>query len=115
VDPGGTEFQIDGLALDAICSVVPPEMITTLTTKDSASEAWESIKMMRIGDDRIRKANAQRVCHEYEMLGFHDNEGVEDFAMRLAGILHRLATLDDPESDDKVVLKYLRITRPRYN
>jgi hypothetical protein len=55
------------------------------------------------------------VCHEYEMLGFRDNEGVEDFAMRLAGILHRLATLDDPESDDKVVLKYLRITRPRYN
>jgi hypothetical protein len=49
------------LALDAICSVVPSEMITALATKDSVSEAWESIKMMRIGDDRIRKASAQRV------------------------------------------------------
>jgi hypothetical protein len=34
--------------------------------------------------------------------------------MRLAGIVHQLATLGDLEPDDKVVLKYLRIARPRY-
>jgi hypothetical protein len=114
VDPGGVEFQTNRLALDAICSVVPPEMITVLATKDLASEAWESIKMMRIGDGRIRKASTQRVRREYEMLGFRDGEGVEDFTMRLAGIIHQLATLGDPEPDDKVVLKYLHMARPRY-
>jgi hypothetical protein len=88
VDPGGAGFHTDRLALDAIYSVVSLEMIITLTTKDSASEAWESIKTMRIGDDRIRKASAQRVCREYEMLGFRGGEGVEDFTMRLAGIVH---------------------------
>jgi hypothetical protein len=36
-------------------------MITTLTTKDSAMEDWESIKTMRIGDNNISKANAQKV------------------------------------------------------
>jgi hypothetical protein len=88
VDPGGAGFHTDRLALDAIYSVVPLEMIITLTTKDSASEAWESIKTMRIGDDRIRKASAQRVCRKYEMLGFRGGDGVEDFTMRLAGIVH---------------------------
>jgi hypothetical protein len=34
--------------------------------------------------------------------------------MRLVGIVNQLATLGDPEPDDKVVLKYLWITRPRY-
>jgi hypothetical protein len=34
--------------------------------------------------------------------------------MRLAGTVHQLATLGDPEPDDKVVLKYLCIARPRY-
>jgi hypothetical protein len=35
-DSGGTEFQVDRMALDAICSEVPAEMITSLVTKDSA-------------------------------------------------------------------------------
>jgi hypothetical protein len=48
------------------------------------------------------------------MLMFNNGEGVEDFAMRLAEIVSQLATLGDPQPDDKVVLKYLRITRPRY-
>jgi transposase InsO family protein len=114
VDPGGADFQVDRMALDAICSAVPPEMITALATKESASEAWESIRTMRVGDERIRKASAQKVRREYELLALRDGEGIEDFAMRLAGIVHQLATLGDPEPDDKVVLKYLRIARSRY-
>jgi hypothetical protein len=58
------------MVLDTISSVVPPEMVTMLAIKDSAMEAWESIKTMHIGDDRIRKASAQRVRHEYELLAF---------------------------------------------
>jgi hypothetical protein len=30
VDPGDAEFQVDRMALDAICSTVPLEMVTTL-------------------------------------------------------------------------------------
>jgi hypothetical protein len=102
------------MALDAICSAVPPEMIAVLATKDSAMEAWESIKTMCIGDERIRQAMAQRLRREYEMLTFRDGEGVEEFAMRMAGIVKQLTTLGDPEPDDKAVLKYLQIARPRY-
>jgi hypothetical protein len=58
VDPSDAEFQVDRMALDAICSTVPLEMATTLVTKDMAMEAWESIKMMRIGDERVRLATA---------------------------------------------------------
>jgi hypothetical protein len=54
------------------------------------------------------------VRHEYEMLNFHDDEGVEEFAMRLSGIVHQLATLWDPELDEKVVLKYLCIAQSRF-
>jgi hypothetical protein len=112
VDPGDADFQVDRMALDAICSAVPSEMITALATKDSALEAWESIKVMRIGDDRIRKASAQKVRREYEVLDFHDGEGVEDFAMRLSGMVNQLTVLGDAEPDDKVMLKFLRIPVP---
>jgi hypothetical protein len=88
VDPGDADFQVDRMELDAICSAVPPEMITALATKDSALEARQSIKVMRIGNDRIRKASAQKVRREYEVLDFRDREGVEDFAMRLRGMVN---------------------------
>jgi hypothetical protein len=48
------------------------------------------------------------------MLEFHDGEGVEDFTMWLSGIVNQLAMLGDPEPDDEVVLKFLRIACPRF-
>jgi hypothetical protein len=85
IDPGDVERHVDRTALDAICSVVPPEMISAVATKPSAKAAWECVKMMRIGDERIRKTTAQKLRHEYESLAFRDGEAVEDFAMRLTG------------------------------
>jgi hypothetical protein len=101
--------------LDGICSAVPPELISALATKPSAREAWESIKTMRIGVDRVRKASAQKLRWDYEQLTLRDGEMVEDFAMRLTGMMNQLATLGDPEPDDKIVAKYLRVARPRYH
>jgi uncharacterized membrane protein YgcG len=114
VDLGSTEFQVDRMALDAICSMVPPVMITVFAMKNTVMEAWESFKTMHIGDDRVHMVSANKVRREYEMLVLHDGECIKDFTMRLAGIMNQLATLGDLKPDDKVVLKYLRIARPRY-
>ena len=115
IEPSGViERHVDRMALDAICSAVPSEMISTLAVKESAKEAWESIRVMRVGDDRIRKTSAQRLRHQYEELALRDGEGVEDFALRLTGIVNQLSTLADPEDPKKVFKKYLRIARVRY-
>jgi hypothetical protein len=53
------DMQLDRMALDAICSAILPEMISTIAVKAFAKEAWESIKVMWIGDDPIRKTSAQ--------------------------------------------------------
>jgi hypothetical protein len=105
IDPGDVERHVDRTALDAICSAVPPEMISAVATKPSAKAAWECVKTMRVGDERIRKTTAQKLRREYESLAFRDGEAIEDFAMRLTGVVNQLATLDDPEPDPKVVLK----------
>jgi len=108
------EFDDDRSALDAICTAVPADMVPGLATKDTAKEAWEAIKTLRIGDDRVRKATAQNLRAEYEALKLGDSEAIEEFALRLTGIVQRLATLGDPELNEKVVAKYLRVVRPRY-
>jgi hypothetical protein len=109
------DFQVEHMALDAICSVVPPEMISTLATKPLVKEAWESIKTMRIDVDRVHKASAQKLHREYEQLTFRDGKSIEDFTMQLTSLMNQLVILDDPEANDKVVTKYLLVAWPRYH
>jgi hypothetical protein len=56
VDPGDAEFHVDRMVLDVICGTVPPEMVALLAMKGTTMEVWESIKMMRIGDEHVKLA-----------------------------------------------------------
>ena len=53
----------------------------------------------------------QNLRTEYEQITFRDDEFVEDFALRLSNMVHRLVILGDPEPEAKVVAKYLRVVR----
>jgi hypothetical protein len=43
IEDGGTDQQEEMMALDALCGAVPPEMVPTITKKDTAKEAWDAI------------------------------------------------------------------------
>jgi hypothetical protein len=43
-------------ALDALCGVVPPEMVPMIAKKDVTKEAWDTITIMRVSDDRVEMA-----------------------------------------------------------
>jgi len=81
------KFDEDRSALDTICSAVLEDMVTALATKASAKEAWEAIRTLHIGDDRVRKATAQNLRAEYESIVLCEGEAIEDFALRLTGIV----------------------------
>jgi hypothetical protein len=39
--------------LGIILQVVPPEMLHSLAAKDSAKEAWDALKTLRMGSERV--------------------------------------------------------------
>jgi hypothetical protein len=88
---------------------VPSELIPTLAVKETASEAWEAIRTLRIGDECRRAVTAQTLRTEYETIKLGVGEAIEDFALRFSGVLQRLADLGDPEPDVKAIKKYLRV------
>jgi hypothetical protein len=51
-------YQDEQLALAAILRSVPAEMLPTLRDKRSARAAWEAIKTIRVGVERIRESKA---------------------------------------------------------
>jgi hypothetical protein len=59
-------------------------------------------------------ASAQRVRRQYENIAFHDSEPLDDFALRLAKMVHELEILSDPEEPRKVAAKYLRVIPKKY-
>ena len=82
--------------------------------KDTAKEAWDALKTLRLGSERVREARAQTRCTEFENIRFKDGEKVEQFAMRLTGIVHDLEVLGDGVTEHKAVLKFLRCVPQRF-
>ena len=83
----GAADEDDQSAMEVILKSVPTEYVVTLSAKNSAKDAWESLETMRLGGDHVRKAKAQQLRREYEAIAFRDGEAIEDFALRLTSLV----------------------------
>jgi hypothetical protein len=101
-------------ALGAILSSVPPEMVQLLAAKDNAKAAWDMIKTMRVGVDRVREARRQRLRRDFDNLQFKSGENVEDFSIRVSSVVAELQSLGDTTSELDGVQKILRVVPTRY-
>ncbi|XP_072146608.1 uncharacterized protein [Setaria viridis] len=97
----------DRWALAAILHAVPSEMKARLAVKKLAKEAWDAVKKMRVGDDRVKSASVQRLLKEFENVAFRNGESVNDFTMRINGLVASLCELGEPMEDSRVVKKIL--------
>jgi hypothetical protein len=109
VETGKGERREDRLALSAILRVVPSEMKAGLAVKPTAKEAWGAVRSMRVGDDRVKAANVERLMKAFETVTFRDSESVDEFVMRINGIVSGLRELDEKIEDGRVVRKILRV------
>jgi hypothetical protein len=59
IENSSADQQEEMMMLDALCDVVPPEMVSAIAKKKTAKEAWDAIATMRVSDDRVKKATVQ--------------------------------------------------------
>ena len=109
--PGDRE---DMAALSALLRAVPLEMIPVLAVKETAQEAWEAVKMMRMGVSRVREATAQRLRREFEQIAFKEGETLDAFGLRITALVNNLRSLGDTVDEVKVVQKFLREVPSQY-
>lgn len=102
------------MALDAILSAVPREMHRTLAVKRTSKEAWEAIKAIHIGTGRAQKMTLQRLRRDWELLSFRDGERVDDFALRLTGMMSSLNLYGEQINEQRAVEKLLRVVPEQY-
>jgi len=79
-------------------------------------EAWEAIKTMRLGADRVKEVNAQKLMAEFESITFKPGEAIDDFAIRITKLVTDLRWLGEESiTDVHVVKKFLRVVPSRYS
>jgi hypothetical protein len=83
---GRVSRQEDRRALEALCSAVPTEMVSALSEKATAKDAWDAIAAAQVGSDRARKSALQKLREEWDRLSFKPGEEVDDFALRLSSL-----------------------------
>ncbi|WVZ50199.1 hypothetical protein U9M48_001476 [Paspalum notatum var. saurae] len=105
----------DRTTLGALLRAVPSEMRSILAVKKTAKEAWDAVVTMRLGVDRVKAANAQKLMREFENITFKDGEAVDEFAMRIQALAANIRTLGESLEDVRVVKKMLRVVPARYN
>ena len=69
---------------------------------------------MRVGVDRVRESRRQRLRKDFENLSFKSDEGIEDFALRISGVVSDLQSLGDGITELTAVQKFLRVVPSRY-
>ncbi|CAN6180864.1 unnamed protein product [Urochloa humidicola] len=106
IKPGGVVPHEDCMALEAIASAVPTEMVASLVTKATALEVWNAVKERRVGSDQVQRTEAQRLLREFENMRFTSGEGVDDYTLRLQNIVAE--TVGETIPPRRVVEKLLR-------
>lgn len=108
------ETKKDKMALAIIYQGIPEDMLLIVAEKKSAKEAWEAIKTMSVGGDRVQKAKVQTLKTELEMLRMRDTEQLDEFCMKLYGIVTNIRVLGEKVEEAYVVKKLLRSVPSKY-
>lgn len=115
IDPGTNPKRAqDRQAMSALLRSVPKEMWQSLGRRTTVKEAWDAVKVMRIGADRVKEVNAQKLLRDFETISFKEGETVEEFGMRITNLVGNLKTLGETVEDIRVVKKFLRVAPPRF-
>lgn len=107
------------VALAAIYQGVPENVLLTIAEKETAKEAWEAIKTMCIGAERVKEANVkeanvQTLKGEFESLVMKETDYIDDFCMKLSGIVTNIRVLGETMDEASVVRKILRAVPDKF-
>jgi hypothetical protein len=109
IESGDGDYHDHRTALIAILRAVPLEVQAGLAVKSMATEASEAIRQVRIGADRDRESNAERLWREFDDITFKTGETIEGFSLLLNTVASQLRILGDDISDKEVIKKMLHV------
>ena len=75
------EDKVDKRALAVIYQGIPEDILLSIAEKKTSKEAWDAVKIMSLGADKVKKARAQTLKGEFEALNVGETEPLDEFYM----------------------------------
>lgn len=104
----------DKIALATIYQGIPEDVLLSVAEKETAKEAWDAIKTLCQGAERVKKARIQTLKGEFESMCMKDSDQLDDFCLKLNGLVTHIRTLGETVSESYVVKKLLRAMPTKY-
>ncbi|XP_074359819.1 uncharacterized protein LOC141699913 [Apium graveolens] len=102
------EEKKDKMALAVIYQGIPEDILLSIAEKETAKEAWEAVKVLCQGAERVKAARIQTLRSEFEAMIMKEGESLDDFCLKLNGLVTNIRTLGDEMAEAYVVKKVLR-------
>lgn len=108
------EERTDKIALAAIYQGIPEEILLSVAEKKTAKETWEAVKTMCLGADRVKTARIQTLKAEFEALSMKEAEPLDEFCLKLNGLVTNMRALGGEIKEAYVVKKLLRAVPSKF-
>lgn len=108
-DPKATvDEKADKIVLAMLYQGLPEDMLLSIAEKGTAKEAWEALKTMCQGPEPVKKAKVQTLRTKFESMCMKENEQLDEFYLRLNGLVTNIRALGEEMKETYVVKKLLR-------
>ncbi|XP_074322780.1 uncharacterized protein LOC141659750 [Apium graveolens] len=81
------EDKMDKRALAIIYQGIGEDLLMSIADKMTSKTAWEAIKTVHLGANKVKKAKAQTLKAEFESLVMKDTEQLDDFCMKMNSLV----------------------------
>ncbi|XP_074355672.1 uncharacterized protein LOC141695315 [Apium graveolens] len=113
-DPKATvEDKTDKRALAIIYQGLPEDMLS-IADKTTSKGAWEAVKILSLGAEKVKTARAHTLKGEFEALSMKDTDQLDDFYMKLNGLVTNIRALGEKMEEAYIVKKLLRAVPSRF-
>lgn len=102
------ETKKDKMALAAIYQGIPEDVLLVIAEKQTAKDAWNTLKTMYLGAVRVRNAKVQTLKSEFDVLRMKETDSVDEFAMKISSITSKVRGLGETMEENYIVKKFLR-------
>ncbi|XP_021629573.1 uncharacterized protein LOC110627531 [Manihot esculenta] len=111
---GSVDPRSDRIALAAIFQGITEDTLLQLGAKKLAKEAWDALKVMNLGAERVKEVRAQALRWELESMKMEDGESVDEFTEKISTVVNKLRALSERVDETYVVKKMLHLVSSKY-
>lgn len=89
------EDKMDKVAMAAIYQSIPEDILLSIADKETAKDAWDAVKVICQGADRVKKARVQTLKSEFESMSMKDSDSLDDFCLKISALVTNIRALGE--------------------